>query len=68
MFSSDDLGSDQDAEYSNKVVSLPPTEVAIGSGELPVTQIACGMHHTGKFHCYIFFLKKMLVLGIYDRK
>ena len=44
---SDDLGSDQEAEYSNKIVSLPPTEVTVATGETPITQIACGMHHTG---------------------
>ena len=50
---SDDLGSDQEAEYSNKIVSLPPTEVAVGAGEIPVTQIACGMHHTGKIRTIV---------------
>ena len=47
---SDDLGSDQEAEYSNKIVSLPPTEVTVATGETPITQIACGMHHTGNFN------------------
>ena len=47
IVSPDDGGSDQEAEYSNKIVSLPPTEVVVGSGDVPITQISCGMHHTG---------------------
>jgi E3 ubiquitin-protein ligase MYCBP2 len=29
-----------------KVVTLAPGEVVVGCGDLPVTQIACGVHHT----------------------
>ncbi|XP_053398701.1 E3 ubiquitin-protein ligase MYCBP2-like isoform X4 [Mercenaria mercenaria] len=37
---------EQEAEPSNKIVSLPPQEITIGSGDIPITQISCGMHHT----------------------
>ncbi|KAL5012682.1 hypothetical protein ScPMuIL_011233 [Solemya velum] len=37
--------SDQEVEY-NKVVSLPPAEVTIGSEHEVVTQVSCGTHHT----------------------
>ncbi|XP_069130438.1 LOW QUALITY PROTEIN: E3 ubiquitin-protein ligase MYCBP2-like [Argopecten irradians] len=40
-----EVGSDQETEY-NKVVSLPPLEVTVGDGDVPVTQISCGQHHT----------------------
>ena len=52
----DDVGSDQEAEYSNKIVSLPPQEVSVGPEDVPVTQISCGMHHTGTH-----FIKKLSV-------
>ncbi|KAL3880398.1 hypothetical protein ACJMK2_032642, partial [Sinanodonta woodiana] len=40
------LTNDQEGEFSNKIVSLPPAEVTVGSGEIPITQISCGTHHT----------------------
>ncbi|KAK6172343.1 hypothetical protein SNE40_016020 [Patella caerulea] len=40
-----DGGADQDTEYT-KLVSLPPAEITVDNGEIPVTQIACGLHHT----------------------
>ena len=50
-------GNDPEADY-NKVVSLPPQEICIGTGNISVTQIACGQHHTGKhrlcFHSFAF--------------
>ncbi|VDH90727.1 E3 ubiquitin-protein ligase MYCBP2, partial [Mytilus galloprovincialis] len=38
-------GNDPEGDY-NKVVSLPPQEICIGTGEITVTQISCGQHHT----------------------
>ncbi|XP_048243746.1 E3 ubiquitin-protein ligase MYCBP2-like isoform X7 [Haliotis rufescens] len=38
-------GSDPEAE-NIKLVSLPPLEVQIGAGDVQVTQITCGQHHT----------------------
>ncbi|XP_052792731.1 E3 ubiquitin-protein ligase MYCBP2-like isoform X2 [Mya arenaria] len=35
-----------DNDQGNKIVSLPPQDIAVGPGDVPVTQIACGMHHT----------------------
>lgn len=53
---SEDL-DEQEAEHSNKIVSLPPQEIAVGSGDVPITQISCGMHHTGSsmkdIKCYV---------------
>ena len=37
--------AEAEADYT-KVVSLGPAEVVVGSGELAVTQVACGVHHT----------------------
>ena len=36
---------ESEADYA-KVVSLAPAEVVVGSGDIAVTQIACGVHHT----------------------
>ncbi|XP_076446720.1 E3 ubiquitin-protein ligase MYCBP2-like isoform X7 [Babylonia areolata] len=36
---------ESEADYT-KVVSLAPAEVVVGTGDIPVTQIACGVHHT----------------------
>ncbi|XP_041346854.1 E3 ubiquitin-protein ligase MYCBP2-like [Gigantopelta aegis] len=36
---------DQEKEYT-KLVSLLPAEVVIGNGDILVSQIACGQHHT----------------------
>ena len=40
-----DVGHEVESDYA-KVVTLPPAEVQIGPGDIPVTQIACGVHHT----------------------
>ncbi|XP_052283534.1 E3 ubiquitin-protein ligase MYCBP2-like isoform X2 [Dreissena polymorpha] len=37
--------AEQDGEQSNKIVSLPPQEIPIGTGDVAIQQIACGMHH-----------------------
>lgn len=36
---------ESEADYA-KVVSLAPAEVVVGSGDIHVTQIACGVHHS----------------------
>ncbi|KAL4230611.1 E3 ubiquitin-protein ligase mycbp2 [Mactra antiquata] len=41
-----DLDNEQETEQSNKIVSLPPQDITVGSGDMPITQISCGMHHT----------------------
>ena len=44
LFSGDE--GDQEKEYT-KLVSLLPAEVVVGNGDVAVSQIACGQHHTG---------------------
>jgi hypothetical protein len=39
--------SDHEQDHS-KTVSLPPAQVVVGTGERPVVQVSCGLHHTGK--------------------
>ncbi|CAI9731993.1 E3 ubiquitin-protein ligase MYCBP2-like [Octopus vulgaris] len=34
-----------ETDYS-KMVSLPPAEILVGDGDIPVTQVSCGQHHT----------------------
>ena len=29
-----------------RAMSLPPQKVVVGHGDVPVLQVACGMHHT----------------------
>ena len=66
-------GNDPEADY-NKVVSLPPQEICIGTGNSSVTQIACGQHHTGKHRLWfqsLFFNSDCLLkcnLGIEQLK
>lgn len=44
MFFSEGAG-EAEADYA-KLVSLPPAEAVVGPGDIPVTQIACGVHHS----------------------
>ena len=36
-------------EYSQPAIH-PPGQVIIGTGQVPAKQVACGLHHTGKFY------------------
>ena len=36
---------ESEGDYA-KVVSLAPAEVVVGSGDIAVTQVVCGVHHT----------------------
>ncbi|ESO93790.1 hypothetical protein LOTGIDRAFT_153260, partial [Lottia gigantea] len=40
-----EVAPDQESDYT-KLVSLPPAEVTMDTGDIPVAQIACGLHHT----------------------
>ncbi|XP_064637403.1 E3 ubiquitin-protein ligase MYCBP2-like isoform X3 [Lineus longissimus] len=37
--------SDHEQDHA-KTVSLPPAQVVVGTGERPVVQVSCGLHHT----------------------
>ena len=41
--------NEQDTDYTKAGNSLPPSQVVIGNGKVPVTQISCGQYHSGKY-------------------
>ena len=41
-------GSDHEHDHM-KLASLSPARIDIGTGDVPAVQIACGLHHTGRF-------------------
>ena len=41
------VGSDYEQDPV-KMTSMPPARVLVGTGDVPITQISCGLQHTGE--------------------